>query len=201
MHHWNLFSVSIVRLGQKKKKKMFYFILSGSPPRGPAATPNQRQGEGSWPHAAPAATSLDVDSLSKEVRRKFISGWISRCNNSLAGHKLVNVLRDSHCLWGWKGGWRLQSCLACCQTALLWRKVETVILWLVPTCCIFSLYALVAGALAGCGSNSRRWTSTGQLPKFLSAAETEKKGEKTQNEMRILKGWSALQSQRVSLDK
>lgn len=50
-------------------------------------------------HGARAATSLDVDSLSMEVRqKKIISGWICHCNNSLAEHKTVNMLRAPHCL-------------------------------------------------------------------------------------------------------
>lgn len=78
----------------------------------------------SRPHEARAATSLGVDSLSKEVRQKFISGWICCCNNSLAEHRAVNVLKALHCLsfsrWQERREAGLRSSLPCCHTAPLW---------------------------------------------------------------------------------
>lgn len=86
-------------------------------------------------HGPRAATSLDVDSLSMEVRqkkKKKNSGWICHCNNSLAEHKTVNMLRAPHCLcfsaWQERQGSWCRSSLACCQTAPLWWKIETIML-------------------------------------------------------------------------
>lgn len=129
----------------EKKKGAFYFIISGVAPKNPPAAAHHRQAEGrlsSRPGEAPAAASLWV------WIRKFISGWIRRCNNSLAEHKEVNVLKGASLLGlsslpGEDGGW-LCSSLLWCRTAPSWW--ETVMLELA----FASLHLL---AVAGRGSS------------------------------------------------
>lgn len=82
------------------EKVSFYFMLSGVLARKPPATAHQRQG-GASHH--PGLTGLELRPLwlwihfQRIVRQKIISGWICRCDSSLAEHKAVNVLKAPHC--------------------------------------------------------------------------------------------------------